>query len=47
MILKKCFRRWRILQELLRHDPDIICLQEVDHFDFLNRALGSVGYVGK
>lgn len=40
-------RRWRILQELLRHDPDIICLQEVDHFDFLNRALGSVGYVGK
>jgi len=40
-------RRWRILEELLSHDPDVICLQEVDHFNTLERALGSAGYVGK
>lgn len=40
-------RRWRILEELLHQDADIICLQEVDHFDLLERALGSVGYSGK
>ena len=40
-------RRWRILEELLRHAPDVICLQEVDHFTTLERALGSVGYIGK
>ena len=40
-------RRWRILEELLRHAPDVICLQEVDHFSTLERALGSVGYIGK
>ena len=40
-------RRWRILEELVRHQPDIICLQEVDHFHTLERALGSIGYLGK
>ena len=40
-------RRWRILEELLAQDADIICLQEVDHFDLLERALGSVGYSGR
>jgi len=40
-------RRWRILEELIRHEPDIICLQEVDHFNTLERALGSIGYLGK
>ena len=40
-------RRWRILEELIRHEPDIICLQEVDHFHTLERALGSIGYLGK
>ena len=40
-------RRWRILEELLAQDADIICLQEVDHFHLLERALGSVGYTGR
>ena len=40
-------RRWRILEELVAQDADIICLQEVDHYDLLERALGSVGYCGK
>jgi len=45
--LQWAVRRWRILEELLRHAPDVICLQEVDHFNTLERALGSVGYIGK
>jgi mRNA deadenylase 3'-5' endonuclease subunit Ccr4 len=40
-------RRWRIIEEIIRHDPDIICLQEVDHFKVLSRALGSIGYRGR
>jgi len=39
-------RRWRLLEELLRHHPDIICLQEVDHFPLIERALSSLGYTG-
>ena len=25
-------RRWRIIHEILVHDPDVVCLQEVDHY---------------
>jgi len=39
-------RRWRLLEELVRHQPDILCLQEVDHFPLLERALSSLGYDG-
>lgn len=39
-------RRWRLIEELVRYDPDIICLQEVDHYKLLEMALGSVGYKG-
>jgi len=40
-------RRWRLLAEILRYQPDVICLQEVDHYSLLQRALGSVGYAGR
>ena len=40
-------RRWRIIEEIVQHSPTVICLQEVDNFDILNRALGSIGYQGR
>ena len=40
-------RRWRILEEIIRYDPDVVCLQEVDHFKILEMALGSIGYHGR
>ena len=39
-------RRFRMLEEIVRHDPDIVCLQEVDHFKFLRKSLSSLGYMG-
>lgn len=39
-------RRWRIFEEILTYRPDIICLQEVDHFNFLKKTLGVIGYLG-
>lgn len=39
-------RRFRMLEEIARHDADVICLQEVDHFKFLQNSLASLGYVG-
>jgi len=40
------FRRFRMLEEMLVHSPDILCLQEVDHYSFLENALGSIGFQG-
>jgi len=40
-------RRWRLLEEIIRYDPDIVCLQEVDHFKLFEMSLGSVGYAGR
>ncbi|VVC28506.1 Hypothetical protein CINCED_3A022165 [Cinara cedri] len=39
-------RRCHMLEEIVRHNPDVICLQEVDHFDFLSRALATQSYSG-
>ena len=46
-ILDWSSRRWRVLEEVLQHRPDVITLQEVDHFSFLAPALASVGYCGR
>ena len=34
-------------QEVLRHAPDLVCLQEVDHPRLLSRALAAAGYSGR
>jgi nocturnin len=39
-------RRFRMLEEIARHDADVICLQEVDHFRFLRKSLSALGYAG-
>lgn len=39
-------RRFRMLEEIARHDADVICLQEVDHFRFLKKSLAALGYAG-
>ncbi|KAG1677317.1 Nocturnin [Nymphon striatum] len=39
-------RRFRMLEEMIMYLPDIICLQEVDHFNFLDKALTPLGYKG-
>lgn len=39
-------RRFHIIEEIIEYCPDIICLQEVDHFNFLKYILGTQGYVG-
>ena len=46
-ILDWSSRRWRVLEEILQHRPDVITLQEVDHYTFLAPALASVGYCGR
>ncbi|XP_069701047.1 nocturnin isoform X3 [Periplaneta americana] len=39
-------RRYHMVEELVGYCPDILCLQEVDHFNFLKKVLGSQGYSG-
>ena len=39
-------RRLRILEEILRVDPDVLTLQEVDHYGFLKHTLAICGYEG-
>ena len=35
-----------MLEEISRHNADVICLQEIDHFMFLRKSLAALGYVG-
>ena len=45
--LKWNTRKIACLQEILTYDPDVVCLQEVDHYDdFFKIQLERVGYVG-
>lgn len=39
-------RKYQILQEIIHTDPDIVCLQEVDHFKFLQGMLRTQDYEG-
>lgn len=39
-------RRLQILQEILQYGSDIVCLEEVDQYSFLDSALSSIGYEG-
>ncbi|XP_059919915.1 nocturnin [Gadus macrocephalus] len=40
-------RKYLILEEILTHRPDVVCLQEVDHYhDTFLPVLGSLGYRG-
>lgn len=39
-------RKYLIVQEIVQHNPDVVCLQEVDHFKFLQTVLGTQDYAG-
>ncbi|XP_065359369.1 nocturnin isoform X2 [Calliphora vicina] len=39
-------RKFLIVQEILQNNPDIVCLQEVDHYKFLQSILGTQNYEG-
>uniref|UniRef100_A0A182QRX9 Nocturnin n=1 Tax=Anopheles farauti TaxID=69004 RepID=A0A182QRX9_9DIPT len=39
-------RRYQVVEEIIQTDPDIICLQEVDHFKFLQKILSTQNYEG-
>jgi mRNA deadenylase 3'-5' endonuclease subunit Ccr4 len=39
-------RRSLIIAEITRHRPDIVTLQEVDHFEFFEGALSAEGFSG-
>lgn len=39
-------RQLRVLEELVQYSPHIICLQEVDKFQFVQENLGRLGYKG-
>ncbi|XP_018898393.2 nocturnin isoform X2 [Bemisia tabaci] len=39
-------RRYHMVQEIVSYNPDVVCLQEVDHFEFLKKALKTQGYQG-
>eukprot|EP00912_Choanoflagellata_sp_UC4_P002269 UC4_evm4s1434 len=40
-------RKYRIMDEILTRNPDVVCLQEVDHFhDWFEPQLSKIGYAG-
>lgn len=39
-------RKLRVLEEILRFNPSLICLEEVDHFSYIEECLKPLGYAG-
>lgn len=39
-------RKWNLLSEILKYQPDILCLQELDHFEFWDEQLQIRGFRG-
>ncbi|XP_041357535.1 nocturnin-like [Gigantopelta aegis] len=39
-------RHLHIAEEILTYNPTVLCLEEVDHYDFLAQTLQTVGYEG-
>ncbi|CAH0545835.1 unnamed protein product [Brassicogethes aeneus] len=39
-------RKFYIIEEIVEYCPDVICLQEVDHFNFIKNILKTQGYTG-
>ncbi len=38
------FRMWRVLEELVRYNCDLICIQEADFYDDIRGHLEQLGY---
>ena len=38
------FRMWRLLEELIRYDCDIICLEEADFYEDIKPYLHNLGF---
>jgi mRNA deadenylase 3'-5' endonuclease subunit Ccr4 len=38
----ECFRKWRLLQELVRYNCDIMCLEEADFYNDIRPYLHSL-----
>lgn len=46
-ILDWRLRRWRLIEEILRFDPDVVAVEELDHFvDFFKPVMALAGYKG-
>lgn len=40
-------RKFRCMEEILTYNPDVVCLQEIDHFkDFFQPLMRQIGYAG-